>query len=37
VPALVAPVVAATSIYISGGLIAAVLLIFVVIWVLRRG
>ena len=36
-PALASPLLAATSIYISGGLIAAVLLIFVVIWVLRRG
>ena len=32
-----APVLAATSIYLSGGVIAAILLILVVIWVLRRG
>ena len=34
---LLAPVLAATYIYISSGVIAAVLLILVVIWVLRRG
>ena len=33
---LPAPLLAA-SIYISGGVIAAILLILVVIWVLRRG
>jgi flagellar biogenesis protein FliO len=37
VPSFFSPALAATSIYISGGLIAAILLIFVVIWVLRRG
>ena len=32
----IAPILSA-SIYISGGVIAAILLILVVIWVLRRG
>jgi hypothetical protein len=37
VPSLVPPALAATSIYISGGVIAAILLVIVVFWVLRRG
>jgi flagellar biogenesis protein FliO len=36
VPAFFAPILA-DYIYISGGVIAAILLVLVVIWVLRRG